>query len=340
MIKTIIIGCGRMGERHIQAVQAMDELTLTGVADANADNLKNCGDTYDIGENALFSDFGEMLSATSPELVIIATTATPHHALTIQAAKASVKYILCEKPMAVSIAQAEEMVSVCKEHNVHLAINHPVRFTEADIAMKELLTSEKMGGVNAVHISAGNFGLAMNVSHNIEMFRFLTDEPLITAQGWFDKDTVPNPRGPQFEDRSGQLRMTSKSGKTMTINANANNGHGIFVTYAARYGQVALNVLTGDALVTYRKDEFRERPTTQYGLPAENQRQEFKSSDLVVRCQKTLRALIAENDYPDGQTVVRTIEILAAAYHSHENNNCTVNVETDDLPKERIFPWA
>lgn len=339
-IKTVIIGCGRMGERHIQAVQGMDELSLCGIADMSTENLAHCGQTYELDDSALFTDFDEMLEQTSPDLVIIATTATPHHDLTITAAKAGVKYILCEKPMAVSIAQAENMTAVCKENGAHLAINHPVRFTEADIEIKELLNGEKFGGVNAVHIAAGNFGLAMNVSHNIEMFRFLTGEPLETVQAWFDKDIVPNPRGPQFEDRSGALKMTTASGKALTINASAENGHGIYITYTAKLGQIVLNVLTGEAMMTYREEEFRESPTTRYGCPAINETATFTSSDLVVRAQKTIKALLAEENYPDGETVTRTIELLAAAYQSQDNNHALINVETDTLDKERVFPWA
>ena len=172
------------------------------------------------------------------------------------------------------------------------------------------------------------------------MLRFLTGEMPGEVQAWFDRDVVANPRGAEFEDRSGQLRITTDGGKVMTVNASVNNGHGIIVTYAAKYGQVVLNALTGAAIVTHRKSEFRDKPTTLYGLPAESYVTTFESSDLVERCRKTLRALLAGKDYPDAGTIRRTVEILAGAYMSAEQDNTVVRLGRDALPADRVFPWA
>ena len=340
MTKTFIIGCGRMAQNHIKAVKGLD-FDLVGVTDIFPEAMQTAKENCDLTDNLLYASFDKFLEKNSaPDLIIISTTATSHCEYTIQAANAGVKYILCEKPMAVSVEECDLMIKACEDNGSLLAINHPVRFTEADMQIKELLNSDKMGGLNGINISAGNFGLAMNVSHNLEMFRYLTDEEITSVQSWFDKDVVSNPRGEQFEDRSGQMMVKTSSNKTMTINANVNNGHGIIVTYAAKHGQIALNVLTGDAMVTYRQAEFREKPTTLYGLPAENEYLKLSSSDLIVRAQKVMQALLAGKDYPDARTVKRTVEILTGAYVSNENDNKEVNVETDKIPTTRKFPWA
>lgn len=340
-LRAAVIGCGRMGQRHVEALMQLEQKTdVVGIADQIEDNLKQTIENLKLDKTQTFLDGFELIESLKPDLLVIATTAPSHHAFTIAAAKAGVPYILCEKPMAVSIEQAKEMIDVCKAHNARLAINHPVRFTEADIEIKNLMTSEKMGGLNAIHVSAGNFGLAMNVSHMLEMFRFISGDFPETVQAWFDKDIVPNPRGDQFEDRSGFLKIKTKSGKTLTVNSSAENGHGIVTSYVGKYGQIALNNLTGDALIAHRKEECRDRPTTLYGLPAENVTHKYQSSDLVVRARKTMEALLDGRGYPDGETILRTIEILVGAYVSNQENSRSVNVSGETLPENQVFPWA
>jgi hypothetical protein len=160
------------------------------------------------------------------------------------------------------------------------------------------------------------------------------------VQAWLDEKISPNPRGEAFQDRSGQLRVRTASGKLLTVNASADNGHGVFIVYAAAHGQVALNALTGDALISYRKAEDRDRPTTLYSLPAKNRTVTFASSDLVGRCARVIEALLQGRDHPDGATGKRTIEILAGAYASHESGHREIDVTGRAVPRERVFPWA
>ena len=339
MVKSIVIGSGRMGRRHISAISNLG-YEITGVIDPFQTSLDLAVAENGISREITYKTLEELSVNDVPTLAVVATTADSHHDYVLKLAKMGVKNILCEKPMAVSISQCEEMINLCNEKGARLAINHPVRFTEADIEIKKIINSSKFGNLTSVNISAGNYGLAMNASHNIEMFRFLTGEMPVSVQAWFDDETVPNPRGSQFIDRSGSLRIKSESGKIMSINAYSSSGHGIIITYTARNGQIVLNPLTSDAMITVRKDEHSDKPTTQYAMPADNYTKDFKSSDLVVRCEKMLKALILGKNYPDGKTIKRTIEILNAAYVSAENGNVEINVEDYELDKERVFPWA
>ena len=340
MIKTAIIGCGRMGRRHIQAIQNL-QYDIVGVVDPFEESLKAAQDENNIKLSQCFRNIEELFLATKPELVIIATTADSHFDYTIECSQqSSVKFILCEKPMATSISHCKQMIQACKDKYIKLAINHPVRFTEADIKIKELVNSDKFGGLNVINVSAGNFGLAMNATHNLEMFRFLTNKLPTKVTAWFDDKTIPNPRGPQFIDRSGCIKVLNDDGQQLIINAGNKSGHGIIITYNCRNGQIALNPLTSSAMVTVRKAEFSDRPTTQYALPAENYIEDFKSSDLIIRCEKMVNALLNNKDYPDGDTIIRTVEIIAGAYVSNENNNKEINIKKDKLDINRTFPWA
>ena len=339
MIKTLIIGCGRMGRRHVSAVQSLTH-KIIGVVDASQESLDLTVKESKIKNNITFKTLESALTNEVPDLAVIATTADSHHEYTIKLAKAGVKYILCEKPMAVSIAQCEEMIEVCNKSGVKLAINHMIRFLEADIEIKKLINSNKFGGLSAINISAGNFGLVMNGVHNIEMFRFLTDEQPQTVQAWFDEKTTPNPRGPEFFDRSGALRIKNKSGKVLSINSYATSGHGVIITYTTRNAQIVLNELIGQAQITVRKDEFLKNSTTQYAMPTDDYSKYFKSADLITSCKKVISSLLSEDNYPDGETIINTIKIMNAAYTSAENGNIEIDISNYKLDKNRIFPWA
>ena len=69
-----------------------------------------------------------------------------------------------------------------------------------------LTETAEFGGLRSMVVTASNFGLAMNGCHYFEAFRYLTNEEVAEISCWFDPNNVPNPRGPQYVDRSGQLR--------------------------------------------------------------------------------------------------------------------------------------
>ncbi len=71
---------------------------------------------------------------------------------------------------------------------------------------------------------AGNFGMAMNGSHYFEMFRYLADETPDSVAAWFSGDTVANPRGPQFVDRAGAVRLTTAKGRRFYMDAGTRPG--------------------------------------------------------------------------------------------------------------------
>src|SRR5262249_17915447 len=149
----------------------------------------------------------------APECVIIATTAETHADLVCAAAASGARFILCEKPMAVSLGECDRMIEACEKAGARLAVNHPMRFMQQYTEPKKWLASPELGGIGSVTVVAGNFGMAMNGTHYFEMFRFMTDEYPLEATAWFGDERIPNPRGAQFDDRAGSVQLRTASGK-------------------------------------------------------------------------------------------------------------------------------
>jgi predicted dehydrogenase len=328
-----------MGQRHLQNIKDMG-LDLAGVCDALEATLKEAGESFQLPAEQCFTETEKLLAEAKPECLIIATTAPSHAELVIAAAKAGCRYILCEKPMAVSVQQCHDMVEACRELGTHLAINHQMRFMEQYTRPKSLLESERFGGLTTIQVLAGNFGLSMNGTHYIEMFRFLTGEDPETVQAWFGEEKVPNPRGEQFEDRGGCLRLVSPKGIRFYLDASTDQGHGVRVLYGSRNGQIFVDELEGKMIPTVRLSEHAAMPTTRYGMPWEEYEESISPADSLKPSRDVLGALLAGKNYPSGEEGLVIIRTMLAAYHSHENQNRIVRLDEEGLPLDRVFPWA
>jgi len=338
-MKTAILGVGRMGQRHIQVVRDL-KLELVGICDQNPDTLSTVGREHDLAAERQFTDVSTLLEQTLPECVVIATTAPTHSPYTCLAAEAGAKYILCEKPMAVSLSECDRMLDACRSNNVKLAINHQMRFMEQYIEPKRIAESEAFGGLKSVTVVAGNFGMAMNGTHYFEMFRYMTDEAPEEVTAWFSGEKVGNPRGPQFEDRAGSVRITTASGKRFYMDISADQGHGMKVIYSGAYGQIMIDELAGDMYVDVREEQYRELPTTRYGMPRVASASKIAPADSTAPTRAVLEALLKDENPPTGEDGRLAVAALVAAYVSAENGHVPVRVDDARLPQERVFPWA
>jgi predicted dehydrogenase len=238
------------------------------------------------------------------------------------------------------LALCHRLQEACNSKGVRIAVNHQMRFLPQYTVPKALLASDAYGGFQSMHVSAGNFGLAMNGTHYFEAFRFLANEPPVEVAAWFDTDSLPNPRGPQFRDVSGSVRVTTASGHRLYIDASAGQGHGVQVTYMARNGRIVVDELTGVMTTLVRAPEHREAPTSRYGMPAESRQQNFSPVELVESTKSVLQALIVGEGYPNLADAILAVKTLVAAYHSHRNGGQPVQLLSiaDDDPE--VFSWA
>ncbi len=96
-----------------------------------------------------------LLSDSAVDAVYLALPNSMHHAAVLAAARAG-KHILCEKPFAMSVAQAREMVLVCKENGVILRIAHQIRLDAAVTRAREIVRSGRLGRLAAISLERGS----------------------------------------------------------------------------------------------------------------------------------------------------------------------------------------
>ncbi len=337
-MKAGIIGLGRMGRRHIKVVRHLG-LELAGVFDIRKGSIESAIKEENI-KNDIICKSVEDLIKKNLDCLIIATTANFHFYYTKMAAEAKIPFILCEKPMATSLAECDEMIEICKKNNCILGINHQMRFMEQYTKVKEIIESEEFGGLASVNVVAGNMGFAMNGTHYFELFRYLTNEMAWNVTAWFSKEIVLNPRGPEFEDRAGQIRVETKSGKRFYIEIGSDQGHWILVTYAGKNGILLADELNGEIHYFIREKEYLNLPTTKYAMPGKKEIIKVSPPDIINTTSLVLKTMFEGKGYPSGEDGRNAISVLVAAYKSAESQNIPVELEDLKSHYSNKYPWA
>lgn len=338
-LRLAIVGLGRMGLRHIQAARNLG-MVVCGVADRSEQACAAVQANMGLAAEACFTDVRDMLKTTRPEALVVATTAPSHAAFVLAAAELGVRYILCEKPMSTSLADAQAMIDACQRAGAKLAINHQMRFMPQYTRVKSLISSAELGALSSILVAGSNFGLAMNASHYFEMFRYISDSAVTRVQAWFEEGNLANPRGAEFEDRSGRLLARAETGPSMYIDFSSASGWGLQVVYICRHGQIVVDELNGDMRVAARQAEFRDLPTTRYGMPADLQHLTIEPADTVVPTMAVWSAMLTDQAYPDGAAGAHALACLVAAHASHASGGREVRLDDPALPRDRQFKWA
>ncbi len=140
-----IIGFGAFAERAIMpAIRSANNSELVAIQKRSLDMAKWKAQEYEI---SFYFDSVEALVA-SPEVdaVFIVSANSQHHSETLAAAKAK-KHVLVEKPMAINLSQAKEMIEVCERAGVTLMVGHMLRFSPLIQRMKEIVQSGMLGEI-------------------------------------------------------------------------------------------------------------------------------------------------------------------------------------------------
>jgi len=140
--RAALIGCGGKGKDHANTLVKDNLVDLVALCDIREEALQDFQKAY--GVSALYTDYREMLEREKLDLVVISTQAPQHHALTIAAAEYGC-HILCEKPMAVTLQEADEMIAACDKAGVRLSINHQKRASAYNDYVKQLIAKGEIG---------------------------------------------------------------------------------------------------------------------------------------------------------------------------------------------------
>jgi len=131
-----LIGTGRVGyqfnfddlpDNHAAAIQQVESCELVAGVNRGREKLEDFGRRFDV--DALFHDYMQMLEEAKPEICIITTHPELHCDMVLACAEAtSVKAVICEKPMGLTLAECDRMIDACERNGTLLQMNHNRRW--------------------------------------------------------------------------------------------------------------------------------------------------------------------------------------------------------------------
>ncbi|MFP4143593.1 MAG: Gfo/Idh/MocA family protein, partial [Phycisphaeraceae bacterium] len=136
-----LIGAGSFGQFCLQQYEQLDEVRAVAVADVNPDTARFAADTLGI-EAAESAD--ALLARDDIDLVHIATPPFTHRELAMKALQAG-KHVLCEKPLATSEGDAEQMIAAARERGLVLSVNLIMRHDPLCEAVRQIVREGLLG---------------------------------------------------------------------------------------------------------------------------------------------------------------------------------------------------
>lgn len=152
-----LVGCGHIANSHVQAFRSFpDEAEIVAFADVVEERAKEMAEKYGVGAGrparpgarprAWYGDYREMLRRDDIDLVVNATGTFGHAPITIEALEAG-KHVLCEKPMAGSLEEADAMIAAAEKAKKQLAIVFQRRWDYDALRARHLVREGLLGKI-------------------------------------------------------------------------------------------------------------------------------------------------------------------------------------------------
>lgn len=204
-MKYALIGCGRISPNHIAAAKA-NHLDFTGICDINPQNMNDKILKFELATIHTYTDYKDMLEKEKPELVAICTESGKHAGIALDCIDFGCNVII-EKPIALSLADADEIIRRAHQKGVKVCANHQNRFNKSIQKIRDAVEKGRFGKMfyGTAHIRwsrdweyysradwRGTWeqdgGALMNQCiHNIDLLRWMMGDEIDMVVGMTDK---------------------------------------------------------------------------------------------------------------------------------------------------------
>ncbi len=138
-----VIGLGGVSFAHLEGYRHLSDIQVVAGADVNPVRATDMANRYGFTP---YTDFRELLRTEKPDIVSVLTTVNSHREIVEACADHGV-HVLCEKPLAVRLEDADAMIARCRDRGVKLFYGASYRFLPAVLKAKEIIESGQLGNV-------------------------------------------------------------------------------------------------------------------------------------------------------------------------------------------------
>lgn len=196
-MKYALVGCGRIAINHLTAA-LNNQFEIAGLCDLQEENIKELLKKAGVKETIpLYTDHRRMLGESKPELVAVATESGKHAAIALDCIDAGC-HVIIEKPIALSLEEADEIIRRAKKKGVKVCTCHQNRFNQSIQHMRQALEEGRLGKLShgCIHVRwnrnkdyydqanwrgtwAQDGGVLMNQSiHGIDLLRWMMGDEI------------------------------------------------------------------------------------------------------------------------------------------------------------------
>ncbi len=143
IFRVVVVGCGRISERHFEAIATQSALRLVGVCDEIAERAKAAGEKLEVPH---FTSAAAMLEAVGADVAVICTPSGLHPKHAILAAQRGL-HVIVEKPIATRLEEADALVKACDGANIQLFVVKQNRLNPAIQLLKRSIDLERFGRI-------------------------------------------------------------------------------------------------------------------------------------------------------------------------------------------------
>ncbi|MBU8915096.1 Gfo/Idh/MocA family oxidoreductase [Bacillus sp. FJAT-29953] len=204
-LKYAVIGCGRISPNHIAAA-IENELDIVALCDVLPENLVDKMNKFNLPKTTrLYTDYKELLEKEKPELIAICTESGKHGQIALDCIEAG-SHLIIEKPIALSLEEADLIINKAKEKNIKVSACHQNRFNKSIQKIREAVEEERFGrlmhGTAHIRWNRGedyykqapwrgtweqDGGALMNQCiHNIDLLRWMMGDEIVEVVGMTD----------------------------------------------------------------------------------------------------------------------------------------------------------
>ena len=190
-VNIAVVGCSEMAKLHMEGIVANEEATLYALCDTAPERLAAMGEKFAC--QRLVADYRELVNDPALDAVVLVTPDQVHCEMTCAFLRAG-KAVLCEKPMALTMEECEEMMRVEKETNGRLMVGQICRCTPGFAMAKALVDEGRIGelmfveseyahnytksrGYNAWRVTPEREGFLGGGCHAVDLLRWIAGDP-------------------------------------------------------------------------------------------------------------------------------------------------------------------
>lgn len=149
MVRVGLVGCGFMGAMHANVYGVLDGASLQGVWDKKPERAEEFAKEWG---GRVYSSYDEMLVDTGIDMIDVCLPTSAHAEFSIAACYAG-KHVMCEKPMALTIEDADRMILAANSSGMKMMVGHCIRFWPEYEVLKSLVDGGQLGRLLSLNLT-------------------------------------------------------------------------------------------------------------------------------------------------------------------------------------------